>query len=316
MRGPRTSVWAVGCLLCLPALSSAELPTLQATASKTEVTVGEAFTIEVKGTAPPGTSWTFPAQAGNDVLELKALPSAGEAPPSQPPPAGVQRYEAMVFALGDVAVPPVSAKYRTPDGTEGDAKTEAISLHVVSLFPKDPQEQKLADNRPPLALSIGGPFWVALGLFLILAVSALLWIRRRRHVVSAPQGEAPEAPPDAEARAALALLTASGLLEGGDLRQFYIRLTEIAKRYLERRLSAPIVEMTSAETMATLRDHPRASVVALPMRSLLGAADPVKFARGTGATEEAAAHLAAVGEMIASLESRLTAAAETREQVA
>lgn len=316
MSGPRASLWAVACFLGLPSKGSAEVPALQAIASKTEVTVGEAFTIEVKGQAPPGTSWTFPAQAGSDVVELKALPSAGEAIGALPPPAGVRRYQAMVFALGDVVVPPVSAKYRLPDGTEGDAKTEAISLHVVSLFPKDPQEQKLADNRPPLPLSIGGAFWIAVGLFLLLAVSALLWIRRRRHAAAAPPGEAPEAPPDAEARAALARLTASGLLESGDLRQFYIVLTGIAKRYLERRLSAPIVEMTSAETMATLRDHPHASVVAQPMRSILGAADPVKFARGTGATEEAAAHLAAVGEMIASLESRLAAPAETRERVA
>ena len=74
-------------------------PLLKASASKAEVTVGEAFTVEVQATAPAGTMWTFPQDASSESVEMKALPAEG-----------VQRYQAMVFVLRDVSVPPVVAK--------------------------------------------------------------------------------------------------------------------------------------------------------------------------------------------------------------
>ena len=58
-----------------------------------------------------------------------------------------------------------------------------------------------------------------------------------------------------EALAALTALAASGLVEARAFRELYIRLTAIAKRYLERRLDAPVLEMTTAETVAFLREH-------------------------------------------------------------
>ena len=49
-----------------------------ATASKTEVTVGETFTIELKATGPPGTTYTFPGEAATEAFELRATrPASG-----------------------------------------------------------------------------------------------------------------------------------------------------------------------------------------------------------------------------------------------
>src|SRR5262249_26476045 len=42
-----------------------------ATASKSEITVGEPFTIELKATGPSGTTYTFASEASADTLELR-----------------------------------------------------------------------------------------------------------------------------------------------------------------------------------------------------------------------------------------------------
>ena len=92
----------------------------------------------------------------------------------------------------------------------------------------------------------------------------------------------PELPPDAEALRALDALAAQDLPARGEYRAFYIALTLVAKRYLERRLAAPVVEMTSAETLAFLRGHAHGGELLPIVRDLAEAADRIKFANGDG----------------------------------
>jgi hypothetical protein len=139
---------------------------------------------------------------------------------------------------------------------------------------------------------------------LLLAGLVFWWVRRRR--ASAPVApEAPPVPPDVEARESLDRLGHSGLLERADYRTFYIALSGVAKRYLERRLEAPVLEMTSSEMVAFLRDHVHGRVLVSVMRDLTSAADQVKFARGAAQTEEAGGHLKSARQLIDSLELRL-----------
>src|SRR6185295_13567326 len=139
-------------------------------------------------------------------------------------------------------------------------------------------EQKLADIRGPMGVTIGRAFWVGLGVLLVLiaGIAFLLWSRRKRATPATPT-TVPALAPDEEAQRALAALLASGRLARGEYRPFYIELTAIAKRYLERRTGAPVVEMTSAEMLAHLRSSPHAALLAAPMRDLAGAADQIKF---------------------------------------
>ena len=144
----------------------------------------------------------------------------------------------------------------------------------------------------------------ALAVVLVAALVAGLVRRRRRAEVPATVA-VPELPADAEALQSLAALAGSGLLARGEYRPFYIRLTVVAKRYLERRLGAPVLEMTTAETLAFLRGHRHAGDLLGVVRDLAEAADRIKFAKGQGLAEEAERHLAAVRELVPALEAKL-----------
>ena len=277
---------------------------VKATASKAEVTVGEAFTVELKATGPAGTAFTFPGEAATDAFELRTPPPDPRAAASPEP--GTHRYEAAVFAVGEAEIPPIPVRYRLPDGAEGEASSEAIALKVVSLLPKDPQQQKLADIRGPLDVGIGRAFWIALVAALAVAAALVLWLVRRRRKAEAPRAApVPELAADTEALRALEALLASGLLSRGEYRPFYIQLAAVAKRYLERRLGAPILEMTTAETLAFLRGHPHGGDLLPVVRDLAEAADRIKFAKGQGLAQEAERHLAAVRALVPALEARL-----------
>ncbi len=289
--------------LALLALLAA--PTATASASKTSLTVGEAFVVEVTVAGPAGTTFELPKEAGNESVELREAAAT-----ASPPPPGAHRYDAMALALGDVELPAIEVPFRLADGTSGTASTEPIKLRVESVLPKDPKQQKLADIRGPVPLAIGTPFWVAVTIAgLLIAGAVLWWLRRRRPV---PPAVEPLQEPDAEAMQALDRLAGAGMVERADYRAYYIALAEIAKRYLERRLGAPVLEMTSAEMASFLRDHPAASSFATSVRDLAGAADRVKFARGAGLEAEARRHLESARALVRGIEDKL----RPKEQVA
>jgi hypothetical protein len=281
------------------------LPTVTATVSKTDVSVGESFTIEVRASGPPGCGFAFPSDLGQETFEMETAPPApGQSPGA--PPTGVHRYQAAVFALGEAQVPPITVRYRLADGSGGELRTTAIPLQVHSLLPKEKDEQKLADVRAPLRLSIGRWFWIGLAALGMLAAGLAAWLAtRRRGAAPGIAAAVPAIAADEEARRALEALAASERLARGEYRVFYIELTAIAKRYLERRLGAPIVEMTTTEMLNHLRATSHTAELGPVLRDLSGAADQIKFARGAGAAEEAGRHMAAVRALIDGLEARL-----------
>ena len=295
----------LACWLLALALAAPAAPKAVATASKTEVSVGETFTVEVTASGPAGATFAFAPAASQESFELKSLPDSGAAAPP-----GLHRYAAQVFAVGDAQVPAIPVRYRLADGTTGEVQTAPIPLKVVSLLPRAKEQQQLADVRPPLSVAVGRAFWIGLAVALLL-IAALTWwlVTRKRRAAPEVVKVVPEIPADQEARASLASLVSLGRLARGEYRPFYIELTAIAKRYLERKLGAPIVEMTTAEMLAHLRAVPQAADLAPTLRDLSGAADQIKFAKGSGLTEEAERHLAAARSLVDTVEQRLRPAA-------
>jgi len=69
-----------------------------------------------------------------------------------------------------------------------------------------------------------------------------------------------------------------------EARAFYIQLVQILKQYLERRLEAPVLEMTSTETLAFVKAHGWTSPHAVALRDLVSSADLVKFGGSSDAS--------------------------------
>ena len=111
----------------------------------------------------------------------------------------------------------------------------------------------------------------------LLALVAVLYrlINRRRRVPAvAPR------PVHEVALEALAKLHAARLLEAGRHEEFYVRLSDIVRTYLEARFHLRAPEMTTEEFLQAAQRDPQLTP---PQRSLLGTflseADLVKFAR-------------------------------------
>lgn len=299
MRGTG-SLLALAMLAALDAGAAPPGPvTVTATVAPEEITVGQTFTVQLEVSAPPGTTLAFPERVSDDTIELAKTEGPAPGPFSA-------RYQGRCFALRDVAVPPLVVRYRLGDGSEGQASSAAVPLRIVSLLPRGEEPPILADIRPPVPVPVSALFVAAATAAAIALVALVLaMIRRRRRHREAPETAEPPLPPDVEALEALSRLAASALAERAEYKAFYVALTEITKRYLERRLAAPVLEMTTTETLAFLRQHPHGAPLAGIVREVAGAADHVKFARGSAQRAVAERHLQAVRELVTTLEGLL-----------
>jgi hypothetical protein len=143
--------------------------------------------------------------------------------------------------------------------------------------------------------------WLSLaGILVLLAAAAAIWWRRpRRPALLPPLVPIPSVPPVDEALAALARLETSGLAAAGRFKEFYLELTTILRRYLERRFGVAALERTTDEFLAETRGDPRfAGTEFMMLPGLLSEADMVKFAEVRPTVTAAGAALAACRQLV------------------
>ncbi len=261
---------------------------LQVNADRTSVTVGDPITLTVRLTYPAGTS----IRSFSPAASLGSLSLLDRTPGSPRATADGRMEEVTVlkvaaYQLGTVEVPSLEATFLDAAGREGKAKSEPLHFQVTSVL--KPGETAPADIKPQ-AVMAERPVWPTVLLALVLlGVGIWLWYRRRakRRPEEAPAGPAaPSRPPHEVAYAELERLLSSGLLEAGRLKELYIELAEILRRYLGARFAVETFEKTTMEILEALRSV-RAPVKATAMASqFFAACNLVKFAKYRPGLEE------------------------------
>jgi len=192
-------------------------------------------------------------------------------------------YVISTFLTGEFEIPSLRLRYFTPSDSAGKSlATETIKITVESVKPSEAGDIK--DVKPPLEIprNLWLLFrWIGLGILLAaLAVLLLIiYIRRKAGKVLLPVREPPPRPPHEIALEALEELTASDLLDRGQIKQFYIDLSEIIRRYIGGRYFVVAMEMTTTEVLEGLIDTDLEEDLLHGFRSFLNRCDMVKFAR-------------------------------------
>ena len=191
------------------------------------------------------------------------------------------------YETGSKELAPVRVIYKDAAGREGSVAARRVPINVTSVLTEGQNEP--ADLKKPAQLPERALWpWMLLAALLAAALLAFLWWRhlRRRPEAAAPAPAAPPRPAHEIAYAELQRLLSSNLLEKGAVKEFYIELAEIIRRYLGRRFAIDTFERTSSEILDSLR-MARAPVKAMAMVSeFLSACDLVKFAKHVPDTDE------------------------------
>jgi len=194
-----------------------------------------------------------------------------------------QIYTLEPLATGKIPIAPIAVTFTDNrpggDGQEHAVETEALSVEIASVIAGEvPALDSLRGPAEPVELPqpAGSMRWWGLAVPVVLAGLGLAWWwrRRRRQAAAAQVALSPRE---------LAYLELQRLLEEGlaerDVKLFYVELTGIVRRYIERTTGVRAPEQTTQEFLCEIG---RAKVFAgeegRRLREFLEAADLVKFA--------------------------------------
>lgn len=163
------------------------------------------------------------------------------------------------------------------DGQEHVLETEPLAVEVTSLVGKElPDLGELAKGEGPIEVPGHLPLWLKLGAGAALAAAAcagalLLWQRHRRPPTPLSSTEIAQR----ELDALLAREQAAAL----DLKEFYVELTAIVRRHVERTTAVHAPEQTTGEFLRAIQGHPAFDALRRErLAAFLESADLVKFA--------------------------------------
>jgi len=173
-------------------------------------------------------------------------------------------------------------------------RSDTATVTISSVMPEKMQD---INGLAPAERFPNQLLWIIPAIILLLAALAYLGIRlyRRFRRIQA-QAQAP-LPPWEEALRALDALPWREWLDAGQVKRYYYALSEVLKRYIERRFGFHAVEQTTTEMLASMRAHKT------PMRDDIGRfftrSDLVKYAKWVPPADEAESAIGQVREFVA-----------------
>ena len=186
------------------------------------------------------------------------------------------------FDTGEYEIPELPIQYRAiGDSAWETIFSEAILITVASLNPDSTGD--IRDIKPPMTPPRDYRAiikWILFGLpALALVVFVLYYIKRRREGKSLlPRRAQPPRPAHDIALDALDELVESDLLETGEIKEYYSRLSDIVRQYIENRYFIIALEMTTTQLLRALQDSALAEKHIDMMADFLATCDLVKFA--------------------------------------
>ncbi|MEK7288111.1 MAG: hypothetical protein AAB091_06085 [Elusimicrobiota bacterium] len=194
----------------------------------------------------------------------------------------------MAFKIGDMDVPSLEIPAQGTIGQTTVVKTPPVHLKILDPTHNAKNPAELRDiKRPRKPLYFWEKPWVIAGFSVggILGILALLWFLRSRHKIQAQAGRQAQSKLSAEEtfERDLAALIQMRLLESRKNREFYFALSEIYRKYLDRRFSLDTQSLTSAELTRLLHRERQSLGVDLPavirLKESLEITDLAKFAK-------------------------------------
>ncbi|MCF4100706.1 DUF4381 domain-containing protein [Gillisia sp. M10.2A] len=160
--------------------------------------------------------------------------------------------------------------------------TDSMLVEVTDVV-VDTTKQKMYPIKPamevPRGVNLGNWIWWMLGLLLIAGLAYFLFHQRKRKVAGAKK-----LPPFERALFELQQLDASHLLENRQTKEYYSKLTEAVRRYLEDEVNLRAMESTTSELIDFMELKMNAGALKLnkqtidELKVILQRADLAKFA--------------------------------------
>lgn len=191
------------------------------------------------------------------------------------------------FLAGSYKLPPLTVRYAEKQSQGAGLRevlTEEVLVEVTSVLAEG-EEPQIKEIAEPVDMPAPWWPWVAGAAALAGLAAGLYWWRKRKRL---KEDIVPPAAPHEVAYQELEKLLAAGLLENGEAKLFYLRLSNVLRHYIEDRFGLRAPEQTTEEFLAELgRSQPFSPAHKQRLQEFLEHCDLVKFAEMQPTRQEA-----------------------------
>jgi hypothetical protein len=260
--------------------------TIRIEASQGEITTADQLTLRLEVLAAADYEVEFPKLT--DKLEEFKIVDHDEPQPTLANDGKMlhtQIYTLEPFLAGDYKIPPMKISFKKkndPKAEKHDVQTEPLTIRVYSILPPNSCEAKLKDLFPPMDIPGLNRKMIlivaSLLAILAMAMTGVIFYRRNRNGLS--DTKMFRLPPHEIAHRELDHLINDRLIEKGEIKLFYYRISAILRHYIENRFSLRAPEQTTEEFLFDLRQSPMLTNSQKQiLKDFLNHCDLVKFAR-------------------------------------
>jgi len=186
------------------------------------------------------------------------------------------------FFTGDFEIPSLELQYKTKDGTVKNVKTSPIKITVKSVIRSISETNDIKDIKSPLIIKGKFPVWIYA--FLIFCAMSLASYSLYQKYKGVPienifQPEEPTRPADEIASIEITNLENSMLISEGRIKEFYIIISEIIRKYIHNRWTISTMERTTEEILHDIKLLNLVDIIYNLFKNFFGDCDIVKFAK-------------------------------------
>ena len=191
------------------------------------------------------------------------------------------KYIITTFTTGEYKIEPFAVQWLDNNSQLKEVQSGAITIFVESVKASAADKDDIMDLKQPVGIKHTFLYYFLLiGLpIILLGGFSVYYFTRKAKESGFFSGNEPLKPADELAYERIEKLKAMGLIEKGELKQYYIILSEIIRRYLEARYSIQVLDMTTYELYQQLRkigaDKKHTGII----KDFLEECDMVKFAK-------------------------------------
>jgi hypothetical protein len=183
--------------------------------------------------------------------------------------------------------------YYTTKNSNGDIDTSYINsnnLYINFMGVGADTTQTFKDIKPPIEVGFDYTDYILWSIFLIFLGGAIYWlvnyIKNKKPIEKKVESVTPNIPAHILAMEELKALENEKLWQNGKDKEYYTKLTEILRNYVEKVYYINSMEMTTDETMKSLRSIGMTDELLKLIEYILNKADFVKFAKYQSIAED------------------------------
>jgi len=206
----------------------------------------------------------------------------------------IGRYEIVFWDTGKVVIPGIAITILNMDSSFAyDMTADTMFMEVVSITEQDPSFKQSGGGimpiKDPVPVRIPLPWQTIILSILLLGILiaiGLIWKKRLKTDVSYEERPEYLKEPDIIALDKLDNLDQSGLLEKGEIKEFYAQLSLILREYTENSLYIRTLEMTTEEIRENRPAFPYTDDQIASYFKILSGADMAKYAKHIAALDQ------------------------------